>query len=118
MTLQLKLNPIDDGTLEAYIKQVVDVFTQTPVKEFSAHDVTKQARALHPTDFIKHEPAYIHSEMLNRIAGGLDYGRESVTDATGTSYWLYKHVEPANQVVTQTAQPTTQPPAIGLAIQW
>lgn len=115
--MTLKLNPIDDATLEAYVKQVVDVFTSTPVKEFSAHDVTKQARALHPTDFIEHKADVVHALMLNLISGGLDYERESVT-VNGVSYWLYKHIEPANQVVTQTAQPTTQPPAIGLAIQW
>lgn len=119
MTQEVKFNPINDATLEAYIKQVLDVFTQTPLKEFSAHDVTKQARALHTADFIEHKPAIVHADMLNRIAGGLDYERESVADATGTSYWLYKHVEPAAQTIAQA--PTIQQPspvALGIQVEW
>lgn len=115
--LTTKLNPIDDATLEAYIKQVLDVFTQTPVKEFSAHDVTKQARSLHATDFIEHKPAMVHADMLNRIAGGLDYERESVTDATGASYWLYKHVEPAAQTIQQAPASQTTP-TLGIQVEW
>lgn len=119
MTQALKLNPIDDATLEAYIKQVLDVFVQTPVKEFSAHDVTKQARALHPADFIEHKPAIVHADMLNRIANGLDYERESFVNGDGTSYWLYKHVEPAAQTIAQA--PTIQQPspvALGIQVEW
>lgn len=118
--LTVKLNPIDAQTLEIYISAVLDVFTSTPVKEFSAHDVTKQVRALHASDYVEHQPAVIHADMLNRIAGGLDYERESVAAPTGATYWLYKHIEPASQVIVQSAQSVPKPtlPALGIDIEW
>ena len=117
----VKLTPIDAQTYENYVRAVLDVFTQTPLDKFSAHDVTAQIRALHPTEFIEHQPAVVHADMLNRIQGGLDYERESVEDENrpGVTYWLYKHINPSAQTIVQTpAQAPAQLPAVGIAVEW
>lgn len=86
--------------------------------DFVNASTTIQARALHPADFIEHKPAIVHADMLNRIAVGLDYERESFVNGDGTSYWLYKHVEPAAQTVVQAPTNQTATPKLGIQVEW
>ncbi len=115
------MNQIDTQTTEAYMIEALTAMLVAETAEFSAYDVTKQARINHPTDALPHLP--FNSQVVrNAMAGNGDYDVEQRTASNGSDYLCYVKI-PAAQMVVQgqatTAQPIAQIPQVtGIATNW